>query len=121
VPPRASKDSAGRVLFRRLAWGAGALAVLAYTIEGGEYGTSDLLRQRTQRAALEDSLAALRDVVDSLRQELALATTDDARLERVAREEFGMVKGEKELIYWTPGERVRRRGAAADSMVRQTP
>jgi cell division protein FtsB len=118
VATRATKDKPGRVLLRRLAWGAGAVAVLTYTIEGGEYGTRDLLRQRTKRAALEDTVALLRDVVDSLQRELTAATTDDAKLERVARERYGMVKGDKELIYWTISEGGRADSVRADTSTR---
>ena len=86
-------------LMKRVAWGAGALAVLVYTIEGGEYGTSDLLTQRDRKAALAQSVKDLELDVDSLRAELKAVTNDPVRLERMAREEWGMVRGEKELLY----------------------
>ena len=84
---------------KRVVWGVGALAVLVYAIEGGEYGTSDLLTQRDRKAALEHNVELLADDVDSLRAELKAVTTDPVRLERMAREEWGMVRGEKELLY----------------------
>ena len=37
--------------------------------------------------------------VDALRAELKAVTSDPVRLERMAREEWGMVRGEKELLY----------------------
>ncbi|MDQ8162761.1 MAG: septum formation initiator family protein [Gemmatimonadota bacterium] len=86
-------------LMKRVAWGVGALAVLVYAIEGGEYGTSDLLAQRERQQVLTRDVEALAHDVDSLRRELAAVTRDPARLERMAREEWGMVKGEKELLY----------------------
>ena len=86
-------------LMKRVAWGVAALAVLVYAIEGGEYGTSDLLTQRERKAALEHNVELLADDVDSLRAELKAVTTDPVRLERMAREEWGMVRGEKELLY----------------------
>ena len=86
-------------LMKRVAWGVAALAVLVYAIEGGEYGTSDLLTQRDRKAALEHNVELLADDVDSLRAELKAVTTDPVRLERMAREEWGMVRGEKELLY----------------------
>ena len=84
---------------KRVVWGVGILAVLVYTIEGGEYGTSDLLTQRDREAALAKDVAALEQDVDSMRTELKAVLSDPVRLERMAREEWGMVRGEKELLY----------------------
>ena len=86
-------------LVKRIVWGVGALAVLVYAIEGGEYGTSDLLTQRDRKEALARDVAELEQDVDSLRAELKAVTSDPMRLERMAREEWGMVRGEKELLY----------------------
>lgn len=86
-------------LVKRLVWGVGALAVLVYAIEGGEYGTSDLLTQRDRMAALAQNVDMLAEDVDALRAELKAVTSDPVRLERMAREEWGMVRGEKELLY----------------------
>ncbi len=86
-------------LMKRVVWGVGALAVLVYAIEGGEYGTSDLLTQRDRKAALAQNVDMLAEDVDSLRAELKAVTSDPVRLERMAREEWGMVRGEKELLY----------------------
>jgi cell division protein FtsB len=72
---------------------------VAYAIEGGEYGTSDLLAQRRARQELEADLELLRDSVQALRAEMQAVRSDPARLERLAREKYGMVKGEKELLY----------------------
>ncbi|WP_337170982.1 septum formation initiator family protein [Gemmatimonas aurantiaca] len=87
------------VWVRRLLWGVGTLAVLAFAVEGGEYGTSDLFTQKDRKAELEAELEELRDSVAVLKTELKAMTTDPVRLERVAREEYGMVKGEKEILY----------------------
>jgi cell division protein FtsB len=108
-------DTPGRIWLRRLAWGAGGVAVLWFTLEGGEWGTSDLWRQRAAVAALEDELAQTRDSVDALRAEVKAVTTDPARLEKLAREEYGMVKGEKELLY-----RIRRTGADSAVVVKDS-
>ena len=86
-------------LMKRVAWGVAALAVLVYAIEGGEYGTSDLLTQRDRKDALALNVELLAGDVDSLRAELKAVTSDPVRLERMAREEWGMVRGEKELLY----------------------
>jgi cell division protein FtsB len=87
-------------LLKRVAWSGGALAVLVYAIEGGEYGTSDLLAQRERNDALAQNVELLAADVDSLRAELKAVTSDPVRLERMAREEWGMVRGEKEVLYW---------------------
>ena len=98
MPTRSKKP--GRVLLRRLAWGAGAVAALFFTVEGGEYGTRDLWSQKGRKARLDADVAQLKLDVDSLRQELKAFKTDDVRLEHLAREQWGMVKGNKEVLYW---------------------
>ncbi len=94
-----SKKKPGRVLLRRLGFGVGGVAVLWFAIEGGEYGTRDLWSQSGRKAKLDAQVEQLKLDVDSLQKELLSLRTDDARLERVAREKFGMVKGDKELLY----------------------
>jgi cell division protein FtsB len=89
----------GRILLRRLAWAAGALTIVLFTVEGGEYGTRDLWSQKGRKARLDAEVAQLRLDVDSLRLELKLFKTDNSKLERLAREKYGMVKGSKELLY----------------------
>ena len=79
-------------------WVAGSIAAVWFAIQGGEYGTSDLLRQRTQRARLDREIDSLQRVVDSLKRYKARVLTDARTQERIAREEFGMVRG-KELLY----------------------
>jgi cell division protein FtsB len=78
---------------------AGAAVALSFAIEGGEYGTTDLIRQRTQRARLTVEIDSLRAVRDSLESRKVLLETDAAMQERIAREEFGLVRGERELLY----------------------
>ena len=77
---------------------AGSVAAVWFAIQGGEYGTSDLLRQRSQRARLDREIDSLGRVVDSLKRYKARVLTDARTQERIAREEFGMVRG-KELLY----------------------
>jgi cell division protein FtsB len=58
------------------------------------------VRSRTaRRERLEAEVARLQSVVDSLRAELVAVEQDAATIERIAREEYGMVKGERELLY----------------------
>jgi cell division protein FtsB len=75
-------------------------ALLAYfAVEGGEYGTSDLFNVRGRIAETKTAIDSLRRVVDSLSAQKKDVMTNPAVQERIAREEFGMVKGDRELIY----------------------
>ncbi len=98
---RKTADSTAQRLLRRALWIVGALAVLFFAVEGGEYGTTDVWSQRGRRDRLRAEIAAMRAEVDSLGAEVKSVKTDNARLERIAREEYGMVKGDKEVLYWT--------------------
>lgn len=81
-----------------LLWIAGGAAVLWFAVAGGEYSTFDLIRQRNERRTLEREIDSLRRVVDSLARYRARVLGDPATQERIAREEFGMVRG-RELLY----------------------
>jgi cell division protein FtsB len=76
-----------------------ALAVLVFAIQGGEWGTTDLLRQTTRLARIKHQVDSLNHEVDSLKKYKELLQTDPVMQEKIAREEFGMVKGNKELLY----------------------
>ena len=95
---RARKTEAGERLTKVLV-AAGVLAAVYFAVQGGEYGTSDLLRQRTRRTQLVTTIDSLRRTVDSLKRYKRRVETDPALQERIAREEFGMVRGPKELLY----------------------
>ena len=75
------------------------IAAAAFAIQGGEYGTTDLLDLRSRRLSLEARLDSLQRTVDSLDRYRRRLATDQALQERIAREEFGMVRGGKELLY----------------------
>ena len=72
---------------------------IAFAIEGGEYGTSDLLEQRTRERRLRQELDSLSRIVDSLARYRRRVETDPKLQERIAREEFVFVRGNKELLY----------------------
>ena len=84
---------------KRAIWTALGVGVIAFAVQGGEYGTSDLLAQRARRKALHAEVDSLQRQVDSLRRLERRLRDDPALQERVAREEFGMVRGERELLY----------------------
>ena len=86
-------------MLRGLLLGLALLGVIAFAVQGGEYRTTDLVKQRARRRALVGSIDSLERQVDSLTRLRKRLDSDPALQERVAREEFGMVRGEKELLY----------------------
>ena len=67
-------------------------------MQGGEYGTTDLLALRREESGERAQVLRLRQVVDSL-ERAATAIERDLRVqERVARERFGMIR-RGELLY----------------------
>jgi cell division protein FtsB len=86
-------------MLARLGWGFAVLVVVLYAIEGGEYGTSDLIHLHARHRSLVARIDSLHHRIDSLSAFAHAIETDPAVQERVAREEFGMVRGSKELLY----------------------
>ena len=77
---------------------AALLFMIYFGVQGGEYGTTDLLALRRQEASEQAQVERLRHVVDSLERD-AKAIEGDLRVqERVARERFGMIR-RGELLY----------------------
>jgi cell division protein FtsB len=87
-----------RARIRKVLWIAVGIVVVWFAIQGGEYGTLDLLRQHRARVRLSREIDSLGRIVDSLKRYKQLVLTDPGTQERIAREEFGMVRG-KELLY----------------------
>ncbi len=67
--------------------------------EGGEYGTSGLITVRARNAETKAAIDSLKRVSDSLAIVKHDVTSNPAVQERIAREEFGMVKGDRELVF----------------------
>ena len=84
---------------KRLVWLVVLVAAALFAIQGGEYGTSDLFRQRERHRRLQAEVDSLQREVDSLAAWKHALATDPAVQERIAREEFGMVRGDKEILY----------------------
>ncbi len=76
-----------------------AVAVAAFAVQGGEYSTLDIFRQHARRTALKAEIDSLHHQVDSLTRLVHAIETDPVVQERIAREEFGMVRGNKEILY----------------------
>jgi cell division protein FtsB len=81
----------------------GAAAVIAvavvFAVEGGEFGTLDLVHQRQEKKRVTRAVDSLQHIVDSLKRYANAVEHDPATQERIAREMFGMVRGDKEVLY----------------------
>ena len=86
-------------MLKKLVVLAAVVAALVFAVQGGEYGTTDLFKQRVRRQSLLARIDSLQRVVDSLGRQKRSIETDPAVQERIAREEFGMVRGGKEMLY----------------------
>jgi cell division protein FtsB len=83
----------------RIVWIAIGVIVLVYALQGGEYSTTALLSQRARAKRMRASMDSLRHEIDSLARVKKAVKADPAVQERIAREEFGMVRGNKEILY----------------------
>jgi len=99
---------------RRIVWAIVIVAAVWFAVQGGEYSTVDILRQRREIARYTARADSLTRLVDSLRVRERLVRTDPATQERIAREQFGMIRG-NEILYRfvTPDSDTTRRGTAA--------
>ena len=77
---------------------AGGLGLLALAVWGGEYGTADWITIRRQLIDERAKVAALRIELDSLAKLASDLETNPAVQERVAREQFGMIR-DGEVLY----------------------
>ena len=85
----------------------GVVALIAvaivFAVQGGEFGTLDLVHQRQEKQRVARAVDSLQHMVDSLKRYANAVEHDPATQERIAREMFGMVRGDKELLYrFTP-------------------
>ena len=69
-----------------------------FAVQGGEYSTYDLFRQKDREQRLTRAVDSLQHDIDSLRTLKRLLESDPATQERIAREDFGMVR-DKELLF----------------------
>lgn len=86
----------------RLIWGALILGALLFALQAGEYSTLDIVRQHRREADLAARGDSLQRAVDSLTRAEKMVRTDPATQERIAREEFGMVRGSEILYRFIP-------------------
>jgi cell division protein FtsB len=93
------KGTSGSRRLKQILIAGVVVAALVFAVQGGEYGTRDLVRQRARKRTLVTTIDSLQRIVDSLKRYKHRVETDPALQERIAREEFGMVRGNKELLY----------------------
>jgi cell division protein FtsB len=84
---------------KRLVWWGLIVVALFFAVQGGEYSTRDIYVLHTRTRTLTRQVDSLQHQVDSLGRFLKLVKSDSATQERIAREEFGMVRGDKEILY----------------------
>ncbi|MFL5503615.1 MAG: FtsB family cell division protein [Gemmatimonadaceae bacterium] len=84
---------------KRIIWWALIVAALFFAVQGGEYSSRDLYLLHRRSSTLTREVDSLQRQVDSLGRFLRLVKSDSATQERIAREEFGMVRGDKEILY----------------------
>ena len=84
---------------KRYVWWALIVVALFFAVQGGEYSTRDLYVLHSRTQSLTREVDSLQRQVDSLGRYLKLVKSDSATQERIAREEFGMVRGDKEILY----------------------
>ena len=94
-----AKSDRTQMIVKRAVLVLAAGGVMVFAVQGGEWGTFDLLSQGRRMARLEVAVDSLQHIVDSLRSYRKRIDTDPVLQERIAREEFGMVRGDKELLY----------------------
>lgn len=79
------------------------LAALVFAAQAGEYSTPQWLSLRAREKAMRAEVAALTREVDSLTRFKKLVETDPATQERIAREQYGMLRpGEIEFTVVPP-------------------
>ena len=98
-------------MIRRVLFWCVVITALVFAVQGGEWGTDDLVAQRSRAARLRAQIDSLKREVDSLAKVKKSIVSDPVVQERIAREEFGMVRGDKELLYRfaTPPDTARTR------------
>ena len=84
---------------KRFVWWALIAVAIFFAVQGGEYTTRDLYVLHARTRTLTREVDSLQHQVDSLGRFLKLVKSDSATQERIAREEFGMVRGDKEILY----------------------
>src|SRR3954469_12559988 len=86
-------------MIRRILFGLVVLTVIWFAVQGGQFGSWDLWKQSREKKQLQHEIDSLQQRVDSLKKYRARLDTDRAPQEKRARENVGMGRGDKELLY----------------------
>ncbi|MEY2733014.1 MAG: hypothetical protein RL340_73 [Gemmatimonadota bacterium] len=101
--PRRPRRAGGALrtpeIVQRVLVASAACFAIWWAVQGGEYGTTDLLRQRRAIARERAAIDSLERVVRGLQARRTQVESDPQTQERIAREEFGMVRGDREILY----------------------
>ena len=98
----------GKVIVGALLLGGAAY----FAVFGGEYNAFELRRVRHEQALEEQRAADMRLSVDAQRARRDSLRDDSATIERIAREQYGLIRD---------GERLYRFADSAQDSVRRTP
>jgi cell division protein FtsB len=74
------------------------LGMIGFAIQGGSFTTRDWLSLRRDAASERAAVTELKSSIDSLEKVATRVERDSAEQERIAREEFGMIR-EGEFLY----------------------
>jgi len=83
---------------RRAVLGVVLLAAAAFALLGGTYTTFDVFRLRSEVASEHEAIAQLKVAIDSLDKVAQALERDPRTQERMARDQFGMIR-EGEHLY----------------------
>lgn len=86
------------MITKRLLAFAGVLVLLVFALMGGEYSTFNWWTLRQQVRAEQAAVRALATELDSLERAMREFEASAAEQERVAREDFGMIR-DGEILY----------------------
>ena len=84
---------------KKFVWWIVIAGAVFFALQGGEYSTRDLFVLHSRAKKVKHEVDSLERQVDSLEKFLRLVKSDSVTMERIAREEFGMVRGDKEILY----------------------
>ncbi len=93
----------------RKSWAAVAVVLLAlvFALQGGEYSTGDWISLKRDAAIERAEVEALKASLDSLQGLAQRIERDPAEQERVAREEFGLIRPGEILYRLVPADSIR--------------
>ena len=82
------------------------LVALIFGLQGGEYSTGDWIGLKRDAAVERAEVEALKAAIDSLQALATQVERDPAEQERIAREEFGMIRDGEFLYRLVPADSV---------------